>query len=185
MILDSIYTERYMHTPQTNPEGYIHSAINNVSALQQNIRFLIMHGIADDNVHMQNTLTLLDKLDMGNVENYDVHVFPDSDHSIYFRRSPPVMGGNTASANYVGEIDNANRIVYDKLATWITAAFNGEFIKWVNMRPKEQEGTVYDPNEDDDGHHDKRRRGREEGRGRRILRDEIERLERSLPKVDL
>jgi dipeptidyl aminopeptidase/acylaminoacyl peptidase len=52
-----------------------------------------MHGVADDNVHMQNTLTLLDKLDLAGVENYDVHVFPDSDHSIYFH--------------------NANRIVYD------------------------------------------------------------------------
>lgn len=52
-----------------------------------------MHGVADDNVHMQNSLTLLDKLDLAGVENYDVHVFPDSDHSIYFH--------------------NANRIVYD------------------------------------------------------------------------
>ncbi|KAF8426281.1 putative dipeptidyl-aminopeptidase B [Tirmania nivea] len=153
---DSIYTERYMHTPQSNSKGYIHSAINNVSALQQNIRFLVMHGVADDNVHMQNTLTLLDKLDVGNVENYDVHVFPDSDHSIYFH--------------------NANKIVYDKLATWITAAFNGEFIKWTNMRPKEQEGMAYDPNEEDDENHDKVGRGWE-GPGRRILRREIERLE--------
>jgi dipeptidyl aminopeptidase len=52
-----------------------------------------MHGVADDNVHFQNSLTLLDKLDLAGVENYDVHVFPDSDHSIYFH--------------------NANRMVYD------------------------------------------------------------------------
>lgn len=90
---DSIYTERYMHTPQHNPGGYDRTAISNVTALQQNVRFLIMHGVADDNVHMQNTLTLLDKLDLAGVENYDVHVFPDSDHGIYFH--------------------NANRIVYD------------------------------------------------------------------------
>lgn len=77
-----------MHTPQNNPQGYSSSAINNVTALQRTTRFLVMHGIADDNVHMQNTLTLLDKLDLGSVENYDVHVFPDSDHSIYFRMSP-------------------------------------------------------------------------------------------------
>jgi dipeptidyl aminopeptidase len=94
---DSIYTERYMHTPQHNPGGYDNSSISNMSALHQNVRFLIMHGIADDNVHMQNSLTLLDKLDLAGVENYDVHVFPDSDHGIYFH--------------------NANRIVYDsKLA---------------------------------------------------------------------
>jgi dipeptidyl aminopeptidase len=94
---DSIYTERYMHTPQHNRGGYDNSSISNMTALHQNVRFLIMHGVADDNVHMQNSLTLLDKLDLAGVENYDVHVFPDSDHSIYFH--------------------NANRIVYDsKLA---------------------------------------------------------------------
>lgn len=98
---DSIYTERYMHTPQHNPKGYDNTSISDMHALQQNVRFLVMHGIADDNVHMQNTLTLLDKLDLAGVENYDVHVFPDSDHSIYFH--------------------NANRIVYDSelLVTWL------------------------------------------------------------------
>lgn len=90
---DSIYTERYMHTPQRNPEGYDNTTISDMSALQNNVRFLIMHGAADDNVHMQNSLTLLDKLDLAGVENYDYHVFPDSDHSIYFH--------------------NANRMVYD------------------------------------------------------------------------
>ena len=90
---DSIYTERYMHTPQHNPGGYDNTSISDVKSLAKNVRFLVMHGVADDNVHMQNTLTLLDKLDLAGVENYDVHVFPDSDHSIYFH--------------------NANRIVYD------------------------------------------------------------------------
>jgi dipeptidyl aminopeptidase len=90
---DSIYTERYMLTPQANGNGYDASAITNTSALAQNVRFLMMHGVADDNVHFQNSLTLLDNLNLGGVENYDVHVFPDSDHSIYFH--------------------NANRIVYD------------------------------------------------------------------------
>lgn len=82
---DSIYTERYMHTPQRNPSGYMNSTITDVMGLSQNVRFLIMHGVADDNVHLQNTLSLLDRLDMGNVENYDMHVFPDSNHGIYFQ----------------------------------------------------------------------------------------------------
>ena len=43
-----------------------------------------MHGTSDDNVHFQNSLALLDKLDLDAVNNYDVHVFPDSDHGIYF-----------------------------------------------------------------------------------------------------
>ncbi|CRK46528.1 hypothetical protein BN1723_020054, partial [Verticillium longisporum] len=90
---DSIYTERYMRTPDLNRDGYQQTAISNTTALGANERFLVMHGVADDNVHMQNTLTLLDELDLAGVENYDVHVFPDSDHSIYFH--------------------NANRIVYD------------------------------------------------------------------------
>lgn len=90
---DSIYTERYMHTPQHNPNGYENTTITNVTALSKNVRFILMHGVADDNVHLQNSLTLLDRLDLAGVENYDFHAFPDSDHSIYFH--------------------NANRMVYD------------------------------------------------------------------------
>ena len=73
-----------MHTPQHNPDGYHNSTISEVSRIAKNVRFLVMHGTADDNVHTQNTYTLLDKLDLDGVENYDVHVFPDSDHSIFF-----------------------------------------------------------------------------------------------------
>ncbi|KAL8994270.1 MAG: hypothetical protein Q9169_005705 [Polycauliona sp. 2 TL-2023] len=104
-LYDSIYTERYMHTPQQNPAGYTNTSITDISALAQNTRFLLMHGVADDNVHMQNSLKLLDQLDVAKVENYDVHVFPDSDHSIYFH--------------------GANRVVYDKLSNWLVNAFNG------------------------------------------------------------
>jgi dipeptidyl aminopeptidase len=138
---DSIYTERYMHTPQNNLGGYNNATISNVSALHQNVRFLLMHGVADDNVHMQNSLTLLDKLDVAGVENYDVHVFPDSDHGIYFH--------------------NANRIVYDskffsfpasrmimfsvrvaltevtELNNWLVNAFNGEWLRTSNAVPLE------------------------------------------------
>ncbi|KAI4117345.1 MAG: hypothetical protein LQ338_007566, partial [Usnochroma carphineum] len=88
---DSIYTERYMHTPQRNPEGYTQTAITNVTALAKNTRFLLMHGVADDNVHFQNSLTLLDRLDQAGVEDYDVHVFPDSDHSIWFHGANKVV----------------------------------------------------------------------------------------------
>lgn len=90
---DSVYTERYMRTPQDNAAGYDASRIANATALGQSTRFLLMHGVADDNVHFQNSLTLLDDLDLAGVENYDVHVFPDSDHGIYFH--------------------NGNKIVYD------------------------------------------------------------------------
>lgn len=76
-----------MHTPQKNPVGYDNSSISDMSALEQNVRFLVMHGVSDDNVHFQNSLNLLDKLDLASVDNYDIHVFPDSDHSILFHNA--------------------------------------------------------------------------------------------------
>lgn len=45
---DSVYTERYMRTPQDNPDGYKASSVNNATALGQSKRFLLMHGSADD-----------------------------------------------------------------------------------------------------------------------------------------
>ncbi|KAL5360057.1 putative dipeptidyl-aminopeptidase B [Aspergillus floccosus] len=104
---DSIYTERYMHTPQHNPSGYDNSSITDMAALEENVRFLVIHGASDDNVHLQNTLTLIDKLDLSNVQNYDVHFYPDSDHSIYFH--------------------NAHYMVYERLSNWLVNAFNGEW----------------------------------------------------------
>lgn len=90
---DSVYTERYMHTPQHNPSGYDNSTITDMTALKQNIRFLVMHGVSDDNVHLQNTLNLLDNLDLAGVDNYDVHVFPDSDHNINFHNAHRMVYG--------------------------------------------------------------------------------------------
>ncbi|KAL1960715.1 hypothetical protein VTO42DRAFT_6545 [Malbranchea cinnamomea] len=108
-LYDSIYTERYMHTPQHNPDGYAASAITNATALAGAIRFLVMHGTSDDNVHFQNSLSLLDMLDLAGVQNYDVHVFPDSDHGIYFH--------------------NAYKMIHNRLSDWLVNAFNGEWAK--------------------------------------------------------
>lgn len=98
-LYDSIYTERYMHTPQQNPKGYETCGIKNVTNLGRHDRFLVMHGTGDDNVHVQNTLWLLDDLDLAGVVNYDIHVFPDSNHGIYYH--------------------NANEVVFDKLDSWL------------------------------------------------------------------
>ena len=92
-LVDSVYTERYMHTPQHNLEGYENATISNMTGLQSNVRFLMMHGTGDDNVHMQSSLTLLDKLDLAGVTNYDFHAFPDSDHSIYFHNANKMVYG--------------------------------------------------------------------------------------------
>ncbi|PTU17586.1 hypothetical protein P175DRAFT_0504882 [Aspergillus ochraceoroseus IBT 24754] len=114
---DSVYTERYMHTPEHNPSGYHNSSINDMAALQQNVRFLVMHGTSDDNVHIQNTLTLIDKLDLAGVQNYDLHFYPDSDHSIFFH--------------------NAHAMVYERLSSWLINAFNGEWHRIANPIPDE------------------------------------------------
>ncbi|KAJ5652371.1 hypothetical protein N7507_009797 [Penicillium longicatenatum] len=114
---DSIYTERYMHTPQHNPSGYENATISNVKSLGENVRFLIMHGNSDDNVHLQNTLTLLDKLDLANVDNFDMQIFPDSDHSIIFH--------------------NGHTMVYERLSSWLINAFNGEWHRIANPKPEE------------------------------------------------
>lgn len=58
---DSIYTERYMRTPQENPEGYkISSPLEAAGRLRA--RLLLIHGLADDNVHFQNTVVYINSL---------------------------------------------------------------------------------------------------------------------------
>ena len=81
---DSIYTERYMLTPTTNPDGYRRAAIMNTTALAEAKRFFIAHGTGDDNVHIQNTFALLDRLTLAGVGNFDFQTYVDDDHSIYF-----------------------------------------------------------------------------------------------------
>ncbi|MBW2936845.1 S9 family peptidase [Aureisphaera sp. CAU 1614] len=82
---DTIYTERYMTTPQENPSGYdTNSPITYVENLKGD--FLLVHGSADDNVHFQNTMRLTEALIQAN-KDFDWLVYPDDNHGIY--------GGNT------------------------------------------------------------------------------------------
>ena len=82
---DSIYTERFMGLPQDNPLGYdSNSPINHVEKLKG--KLLLVHGTADDNVHFQNSIELIDKL-IKNNKQFELMVYPDKNHSIY--------GGNT------------------------------------------------------------------------------------------
>lgn len=77
---DSIYTERFMRTPQQNEQGYAEgSAIGRTHRLKG--RLLIMSGTSDDNVHFYNTVKYTSKL---NYEGhlYDMMVFPGMDHSL-------------------------------------------------------------------------------------------------------
>jgi dipeptidyl-peptidase-4 len=78
---DSIYTERYMQTPQENASGYDNnSPINHVNKLKGN--FLLIHGTADDNVHVQNTMKMVEALVQAN-KQFDWAIYPDKNHGIY------------------------------------------------------------------------------------------------------
>lgn len=78
---DSIYTERYLQTPQENASGYDdNSPINYVSKLKGN--FLLIHGTADDNVHVQNSMQMIEALVQAN-KQFDWAVYPDKNHGIY------------------------------------------------------------------------------------------------------
>lgn len=77
---DSVYTERYMRTPQQNASGYQNgSPIALASSLSG--KLLLIHGSADDNVHFQNTLEYTSALIKAN-KQFELFVFPDQNHSI-------------------------------------------------------------------------------------------------------
>ena len=82
---DSVYTERYMQTPQENASGYDeNSPLTHVNGLKG--KFLLVHGSADDNVHVQNSMRLIEALVQAN-KQFDWRIYPDKNHGIY--------GGNT------------------------------------------------------------------------------------------
>ncbi|NIM48578.1 MAG: prolyl oligopeptidase family serine peptidase [Gemmatimonadales bacterium] len=84
-LYDTIYTERYMRTPQENPEGYEKGApLTYAEGLTGNL--LIVHGTGDDNVHSQNTTQLIQKLEQAG-KQFDLRLYPNKTHSI--------TGGNT------------------------------------------------------------------------------------------
>lgn len=82
---DSIYTERYMRTPQENPDGYDdNSPLSFADKIKGN--YLIIHGSADDNVHLQNTMEFSERMVQAGVQ-FDMAIYTNRNHGIY--------GGNT------------------------------------------------------------------------------------------
>ena len=78
---DTVYTERYMQTPDENPNGYdLNSPIHHTDSLKG--KYLLIHGSADDNVHVQNTYEMVDALVNSN-KQFDLFIYPDKNHSIY------------------------------------------------------------------------------------------------------
>lgn len=77
---DNIYTERYMRTPQENPKGYDDNAPEKLAKnLEGN--FLLIHGIADDNVHFQNAVVLTNELIKAN-KQFRSEYYPNGNHGI-------------------------------------------------------------------------------------------------------
>lgn len=82
---DTIYTERFMRTPAENPGGYDENSPFNYPQLLKG-DYLLVHGSGDDNVHVQNSMRMIEALIQANKE-FDWAIYPDKDHGIY--------GGNT------------------------------------------------------------------------------------------
>ena len=95
---DTVYTERFMRTPQQNYEGYVNgSAITHAGNLEGNL--LLIHGTSDDNVHFQNSVEYARALIREN-KHFEMFVFPDKNHFI--------SGENTS------------RYLYDKIINWFS-----------------------------------------------------------------
>ncbi|MFN8922057.1 MAG: S9 family peptidase [Sphingobacteriia bacterium] len=78
---DTIYTERYMATPQENPDGYDdNSPINHADKLKGS--YLLIHGMADDNVHLQNAAEMAAAL-VENNRDFEMFFYPNKNHGIY------------------------------------------------------------------------------------------------------
>ena len=94
---DSVYTERYMRTTSENPRGYAdNSPVNFADRLKGN--YLLLHGMADDNVHFQHTVEMANALIKAN-KQFDTYFYPNRNHGIYG--------------------DNATRHLYTKMTNFI------------------------------------------------------------------
>ena len=87
---DTIYTERFMRTPQENPSGYDDNSPFNYPELLKG-DYLLVHGSGDDNVHVQHTMRMVEALIQAN-KQFDWAIYPDKNHGIY--------GGNTTMHLY-------------------------------------------------------------------------------------
>ncbi len=79
-LYDTIYTERYMDTPQNNPKGYASSSVIG-AAKNLHGHLILLHGTVDDNVHLQNTLHLAYALQMAGKE-FELMLYPRSMHGL-------------------------------------------------------------------------------------------------------
>ena len=96
---DNIYTERFMRTPQENPQGYDETAPLNFTDKIKG-RYLIIHGTADDNVHFQNSVQMIKALVKSNID-FESAYYPNKNHGIR------------------GTEDNTTYHVWNKITNWL------------------------------------------------------------------
>lgn len=78
---DSVYTERFLRTPQENPQGYDTNSPTSYANLMKG-KFLLIHGTADDNVHFENSMVFEEAL-IQNKKQFQFMAYPDKNHGIY------------------------------------------------------------------------------------------------------
>ncbi|MCF6352126.1 MAG: S9 family peptidase [Cyclobacteriaceae bacterium] len=84
---DTIYTERFLSTPQDNPEGYDNnSPVTHAGKIKG--KLLLVHGTGDDNVHFQNAVALQEALISAGVQ-FESFYYPDRAHGIYRGHARP------------------------------------------------------------------------------------------------
>ena len=111
---DTIYTERFMGLPKNNSDGYdLNSPLNFAHLLEGD--YLLIHGSADDNVHLQNTMRMVEEL-IQQDKQYEWMIYPDKNHGIY--------GGNTSIH------------LYNKMTNIIEKKFQKD-IKSISQKTKE------------------------------------------------
>ena len=104
---DTIYTERYMRTPQENAAGYDdNSPFNYPEKLEGD--YLLVHGSADDNVHLQNTMRMVEALVQAD-KQFEWAIYPDKNHGIY--------GGNTRLHLYKKMTNFLSKTLGDKISS--------------------------------------------------------------------
>ena len=104
---DTIYTERYMRTPQENAAGYDdNSPFNYPEKLEGD--YLLVHGSADDNVHLQNTMRMVEALVQAD-KQFEWAIYADKNHGIY--------GGNTRLHLYKKMTNFLSKTLGDKISS--------------------------------------------------------------------
>jgi dipeptidyl-peptidase-4 len=86
---DTVYTERFMRTPQENPDGYDKNSPTEYANLLKG-KFLMIHGTADDNVHFQNSMEFSEAL-IQNKKQFDFMAYPDKNHGIFGGQTRPQL----------------------------------------------------------------------------------------------